>query len=107
MTTDPVLEIDVVERSDGAWIRLRGELDMGTLGVLRDGFDHAMATGADEVVVDASDLTWVGVTGVNELVDQAERVRLRGLGVRVVHPTTSLLHLLRLLQLERPLGVVC
>ena len=107
MVADPVLEIDVVERTDGAWLRLRGELDMGTLGVLRDGFDKAMEIDADEVVVDAGELTWIGVTGVNELVDQAERVRCAGQRVRVVHPSTSLLHLLRLLQLERPLGVVC
>lgn len=103
------LRVDVVERVDGVWLRLRGELDMETLAVLRDAFEEAeaVAEADDQVVIDAADLTWVGVTGVNALVDHAARVRRRGLHLRLVHPTASLRNLLRLLELERPLGLVC
>lgn len=109
MPDERQLRVDVVERVDGVWLRLRGELDMETLAVLRDAFDEVEAAPADteQVVIDAADLTWVGVTGVNALVDHADRVRRRGRRLRLVHPTASLRNLLRLLDLERPLGLVC
>jgi anti-anti-sigma factor len=109
VAADRHLEVDVVERVDGVWLRLKGELDLETLAVLREAFDEAEAASGsgEQVVIDAADLTWVGVSGVNALVDHAARVRHRGLALRLVHPTSSLRSLLRLLELERPLGLVC
>jgi len=57
-----------------------GEVDLATVAAFRDALGEAIETGADEVVVDLEHVSFMGSTGIRELVrihDKVRRVELR------------------------------
>jgi anti-sigma B factor antagonist len=52
---------------DGPVVRLVGEVDLGTVGILRRALDAAARATKDRIVLDVSDLRFIGTTGLNEL----------------------------------------
>jgi len=57
-----------------------GEVDLATVAAFRDALGEAVETGADEVVVDLNQVTFMGSTGIRELVrihDAVRRIEVR------------------------------
>ena len=57
-----------------------GEVDLATVAPFRDALSEAIETGADAVVVDLRQVSFMGSTGIRELVrihDAVRRVELR------------------------------
>jgi len=57
-----------------------GEVDLATVAPFRDALSEAIETGADELVVDLNHVTFMGSTGIRELVrihDAARRIEVR------------------------------
>jgi len=57
-----------------------GEVDLATVAAFRDALSEAVETGAGEVVVDLNRVTFMGSTGIRELVrihDAVRRIEVR------------------------------
>ena len=57
-----------------------GEVDLATVAPVRDALAEAIETGTDEIVVDLSHVTFMGSTGIRELIrvhDAVRRIELR------------------------------
>src|SRR5919204_4929950 len=52
---------------DGSVVRLTGEVDLATVGILRRALETAARARKDRIVLDLSDLRFIGTTGLNEL----------------------------------------
>jgi anti-sigma B factor antagonist len=63
MAGSDLLRADV----DGAVVRLIGEVEIATVGVLRRALETAARATRDRIVLDLSDLRFIGTTGLNEL----------------------------------------
>jgi anti-sigma B factor antagonist len=65
-----------VRKRDGvAVIDLRGEIDAGAEAVLKDAYGEALATGADEILLNFADVKYINSTGVALLVGLLARAR--------------------------------
>jgi anti-sigma B factor antagonist len=63
MAGSDLLRADV----DGSVVRLVGEVDLATIGVLRRALETAARATKDRIVLDLSELRFIGTTGLNEL----------------------------------------
>jgi len=59
-------------------VAVRGELDVATAPVLRAGLEELIEAGADRLVVDLTELSFVGSSGVTALLATRDRIRTRG-----------------------------
>ncbi|WP_352244137.1 STAS domain-containing protein [Lentzea sp. NBRC 105346] len=65
-------------RRHGSVVMLRGEVDMTNSELLRTELAHAVTAGGD-VVVDFSELTFIGSSGIHVLIDVATKLGERRL----------------------------
>jgi anti-sigma B factor antagonist len=73
-------------------VRLRGELDLATVHVLR----ARLSRDAADLDVDCSQLTYIGVAGLRELLQAHRSRQARGATLRIVHPAPCVVRLLGL-----------
>ncbi|MFD9700901.1 STAS domain-containing protein [Lentzea sp. NPDC059081] len=66
-------------RRRGASLALVGEVDLNTSDLLRSELELACASGEGDVVVDFTDLTFIGSSGLHVLIETAESLRERRL----------------------------
>jgi anti-anti-sigma factor len=81
MSQTPLL-IDRVEADDAVMLYLRGELDLGTVALLRAAL---LGLAGRPVIIDLGDLTFMDSTGLAALLEQSrsESVQVRGAQGRV------------------------
>ena len=66
--------------ADPPVVTLSGEVDLATVAAFRDALSEALETARDEIVVDLARVTFMGSTGIRELVrihDAVRRIELR------------------------------
>lgn len=74
----PALEVEVhTDGSEAPRLRLRGEIDIATVAVLRECLSELVDGGGD-VVVDLADVEFIGLAGLELLCDQAGFLHRRG-----------------------------
>ncbi|GAB2841969.1 STAS domain-containing protein [Lentzea nigeriaca] len=67
-------------RRRGAWVTLLGEVDLTTSGLLRSELALACASGdGGDVVIDFTDLTFIGSSGLHVLIETATNLGERRL----------------------------
>jgi anti-sigma B factor antagonist len=78
--TAPVLEVSVVESGRATVLRVSGEIDMATAGVLR----RALAEQRGAVVLDLRDVEFIAVEGIHVLLEADARSRSDGLSLTLI-----------------------
>lgn len=86
-------------------VTVAGELDLLTIRVLREALDELVATGATDVVVDLSGLTFIDSSGLGTLVRAKRRLRVLRGSVALVCQEGPVLRLLALTGLRHVLRV--
>ena len=61
--------------TDPPVVTVWGEVDLATVAAFRDALSEAIETGRDEIVVDLNHVTFMGSTGIRELVRIHDAVR--------------------------------
>lgn len=79
--------VDVEERSDGALITPRGELDMATQPQLRDVLEAGAARGG--LTLDLSGLRFIDTSGLRLILETAEAAHREGFAFRVIPGSES------------------
>ena len=76
MRSVTILEVDTEERGNGlVRVRLRGELDLSTVGKVQDELSRLEAAGVPMVILDLSALSFLGSTGLRCVVNAAARAK--------------------------------
>ena len=75
-----------VERATDHVLQVSGELDVATVGVLRDAVGKALAEGRDAVLIDLTTTRFLDSTGCRELVRTAKAGSAAGTAIAVVGP---------------------
>lgn len=78
-----LLTVRVEARADAAVIRVAGEIDLHTVGALRDALQHTVVEGARLVVVDLEHVRFMGSTGVTQLLAALAQARVVGCELRL------------------------
>jgi anti-sigma B factor antagonist len=91
----------VIQESDRAVLRVRGELDALSCPELRPVLDALVEERKRAVTVDLSELRLIDSSGVGALVSLYKRVRANGGEVRFVGVTAQPLVIFKLLRLDR------
>ena len=71
-------QISVEDRDGTCWITLRGELDQQEVLDLKARFDRAVESAAADVVVDLSEVTFIGTLGIGLIVSTRESLAKQG-----------------------------
>src|SRR5436189_6313585 len=98
---DTTMNHTVVQESDRAVLRVRGELDALSCPELRPVLDALVDEKKQAVTVDLSELRLIDSSGVGALVSLYKRVRANGGEVRFVGVTAQPLVIFKLLRLDR------
>ena len=89
------VELEVL-REDVVVVRLRGEIDLSSAGLLTDQFEAIAGRGTTSVIVDATNVTFMDSTGLHALVE----------GKRLLHGSGSQIFLVPSRQVRRVLELV-
>jgi len=98
---DTTMNHTVVQESDGAVLRVRGELDALSCPELRPVLDALVEEKKRAITVDLSELRLIDSSGVGALVSLYKRVRAHGGEVRFIGVTAQPLVIFKLLRLDR------
>ena len=100
------VDVQVVEESPTDWVvvALRGDLDLGSLPVLRSRLS-AVEPGRRGVIVDLDPVDVLEAEALGVLLGFAARLRRRGLDLRAVATAERHLELLALTGVDRAMGV--
>ena len=71
-------QISVEDRDGACWITLRGELDQQEVLDLKARFDQAVQSAAGGVVVDLSQVTFIGTLGIGLIVSAGQQLDKQG-----------------------------
>ncbi|MCB0961088.1 MAG: STAS domain-containing protein [Acidimicrobiales bacterium] len=72
------LSIRFEDQSDGALLRLDGEIDLSSAHLLVERIDEAIGRGALRVILDFGGVTFVNSTGLGAMVAATKRLRADG-----------------------------
>jgi len=100
MTDKPSADLLTVEletlRDDAVVVRLDGEVDISSAGLLSEQFEAIAGRGATSVILDATEVTFMDSTGLHALVE----------GKRILHERGSRIFLVPSQQVRRVLELV-
>jgi anti-anti-sigma factor len=106
----PVLGFHVSTRSPAAGIveiAVAGELDLATIGLLREAVEGCLERDAVKVMmIDLRDLTFIDATGLSALWHTRQRAQSVGSKVVLSSPSKAVTHLLRLTKLDKVFAVI-
>jgi anti-anti-sigma factor len=77
-----------------------GDIDLGTVGDLRDHLALLVTWGTGDVAVNMADVTFCDATGLHVLVDACRDLQTSGRHIYVVHPSRSTMRVLQLTDLD-------
>jgi anti-anti-sigma factor len=89
---------------DALVIALRGELDIATIPAFHRALTAVRATDTERVVIDTSELDFIGIAGVRALVAEAGALKHSKCSVRTINMQPRVHQALRLLHAEAQLG---
>jgi anti-sigma B factor antagonist len=81
------LEVVVSSADKAHEVRLLGELDLATAGLLRDELARLAADGATQVTLDLAELVFIDSTGLSVLISALKRLRDQGGDMALRSPT--------------------
>lgn len=70
----PEFHVAVDAESDPPFVKVWGEIDLASVAAFRDAVNEAVERGARSVIVDLCHVTFIGSTGIRELVRIHRRV---------------------------------
>ena len=74
----PEFSHDILPNADALIVTLRGHLDANAAGRLKDRLDELLGDGAERVVFDCRELTYVGANGLGVMLATARELQRRG-----------------------------
>ncbi|MDQ4031155.1 MAG: STAS domain-containing protein [Actinomycetota bacterium] len=77
-------------------LRVVGEVDLATLGQLREHLHQYVSSDDRGLVLDCTEVSFLAACGIGLLVETAERARAHGMALRLVTDTPLVLRALRL-----------
>ncbi|SDK04467.1 anti-anti-sigma factor [Lentzea albidocapillata subsp. violacea] len=89
MTSNPLFVVDREAVDGNLILRAAGEIDGDTIRLLDDAAAKAIESASALVVVDLTDVTFIGSTGLNELLAVTEECRARELTLVIAAPPGS------------------
>lgn len=95
-----VLDVEVTADHGRSTVHLAGELDVFTVGQLRDAVHKACDAHPQVLVIDLTDLTFIDIRGVHQLVDLTQDTRAQGVPVEIRHRSRAVERLAHLLQVD-------
>jgi anti-sigma B factor antagonist len=101
-----VFEADVSYLDDATTIAMRGELDLYTAPTLREVTVRVLQERPQAVVLDATDLTFIDLTGIGILVGLLRRTESHGGSVRVTGANPQVVRALELAGVAAEVGLV-
>lgn len=101
-----LLRVDAEREGDEVLLRVSGEVDMLSSPLLREALDEATSSGCRRVVLDATDVQFMGSDGLGVVVGAHKRCVAAGSRLTLVVGTDPVRRLLRITQLEDVLHVV-
>ena len=75
-------------------IVLTGEIDIGNSPELHACLERFLADGCSEIILDITDVTYIGSTGLAEIAHVTKALKLRGGGVALRNPSPATRNLL-------------
>lgn len=106
--TRPATALAVDIRTDGAHpleVRLRGEIDIVTIPALDKALSAVLDGHSGNVVVDLTDVDFIGVAGLETLCSQARRLRQRGDRLALSSPSALTLRVIDILGVAEVLSL--
>ncbi len=84
-TAQDLLEAELQTLSSSAAIlRLVGEIDMSSVSRLSEQFESAASTGCSELVIDATNVTFMDSTGIHAMIEGKRLLHQRGSAIALV-----------------------
>ncbi len=99
------MELAVVQADGVVVLQVQGEVDAGTVDVLRKEIDELLSAGQHRFVVDLSGVPFMDSAGLATLVQLFKRVRIGEGDVRLAGLQPDVLHVFRLVRLTRVFDV--
>lgn len=99
----PAFEIQVTHLSDGTLIRVSGDIDMSTVGTLSDALEDSK--GSNRVVIDLSDVFFIGSAGLAVLTSSRQQLADAGGTLVLRRPQPQALRLFEITQLDALLDI--
>jgi anti-anti-sigma factor len=93
------LEVVVIREPARTRVRLRGELDLATVGAVAQRLAPLREQG-EAVLLDLDELTFIDASGIRLVVDAAEDARRDGWAFAVTHGSWPVRRVLQLLELD-------
>jgi anti-anti-sigma factor len=90
------LRLFITNAGSQSRLDVAGEVDLATVGDLRDHLDLLVTSGTGDVVVDMAAVTFCDAVGLHVLLDAHEALRTSGRNIRVVNPSRPVTRLLQL-----------
>ncbi len=86
MSSSDLLTVDIGTRGAAVVVMVRGELDLATVPVLRERLDSLgeVSTAPAPLVIDLTEVTFIGSAGLALLVDQHNRCKERDVPLAIV-----------------------
>jgi len=81
-------------------LEVAGEIDLGTVGELRDHLDLLVTSGTGDVTVNTEAVTFCDATALHVLVDAYGILQRSDRHIHVVHPSRSMMRVLQLTELD-------
>jgi anti-sigma B factor antagonist len=106
MIKAPPFEIASEPHGDGVCVRLCGELDIATAPQLEEAVTAALASGASELLIDLSGLSFVDSSGLRLFIILSDRSAREGWALGLVRPAEPSLSIFRLTGVEDSLPFV-
>lgn len=105
MRRHPRLKITSAVRGDAVWLRLAGDLDLGTTGELAEALSEADRTNPQIVGLELSRVEFADATALRVFVAAARRARLHGRRFVLASPSPILRRMLSLTAVDRGIEV--
>jgi anti-anti-sigma factor len=81
----PFLRWHVEPARDAVIVHLTGEIDLGTRSALADAISHATTTPAALIVIDLTNITFIGSTGLQLLIEAHQDAARADRQLRIAH----------------------
>jgi anti-sigma B factor antagonist len=98
--------VELTLTANVARLRLRGELDLATVPVLRECFEQAHLAGKPFVVFDASELSYCDSSGIAMLLQAAAQCAKQGTNMRLVGAQATVRRVIEITDTEESLNLV-